>query len=117
MSLGARGGRIITRADPRKAVIARSVGRRRLNDPAMRRQVVLAAAMKLARQPKIGLAGLDWGSVADQCEVATSAMTARRAFGSLIELRKAVVERGQSEGDSAIIAEAKRFGLLAETGD
>lgn len=88
------------------------VARRIRMDANQRRAVVLDAAYLLAKRPDVGLMGFTWDDVIRVCEVTTSRMTARRSFQSLVELRKAVVERGRSLKDSAIVQQGARFGLL-----
>lgn len=102
-NLGARGGTVITRAD---------AGRVRLNDAGQRREIVLNAAIRVAKSKGIGR--LNWPDVAAACRVQTSIITARRCYLSLVELRRAVVERAQAAGDSDLIAQGKDFGLITE---
>lgn len=88
------------------------VARRIRMDASQRRAVVLNAAYLLAKRPDVGLMGFTWDDVIRMCEVTTSRMTARRSFQSLVELRKAVVERGRSLDDSAIVQQGARFDIL-----
>lgn len=95
------------------------VGRRRSQrarrmrlDATERRAVVLEAAYLLAKRPDVGLMGITWDDVVRTCEVSTSRMTARRCFQSLVALRRAVVERGRSLNDDAIVQQGTRYGLL-----
>lgn len=121
-NLGARGGVLVTRTNKRPVMGRKRSGasqlkpatdqtkRVRLDDPAQRREVVLTAALKVARAESI--LDLTWPKVAVACEVKTSVITARRTFQSLVALRRAVAERGKSTGDQKLMDEAARFGLL-----
>lgn len=77
-----------------------------------RRALVLEAAYMLAKRPDVGLMAITWDDVIRLCAVSTSRMTARRSFGSLVALRKAVVEHGRSLHDSDIVQQGERYGLL-----
>lgn len=117
-NLGARGGRIITSADPARAPMAApkrgkrfSRDRVRLSEDE-RKRLILDAAMRLLDSGKL-LVELKWENVANECSVRTSIMTARRAFDkSVVALRRAAAERGRSEGKAGIVEQGVRYGFL-----
>lgn len=117
-NLGSRGGRIITRADKDRAPVAavsgrggRRPSRARIDDPDTRRAAVLDAAYRCAKRH--GLFELNWPMIALACRVQTSVSTARRAFNySITDLRSEVVKRGIELGDSSIVDEGRRYGIL-----
>jgi hypothetical protein len=117
-NLGARGGRIVTQADAGKVAVAQAGRRRRFSPERVRlsederKRIILEAAMRLIERGA-SLVELKWINVAEECELKTSVMTARRTFDqSVIALRRAVAELGRSRGNARIIEQGVRFGLL-----
>lgn len=110
-NLGARGGRIVTQADPIRRGLRFKRDRVRLSEDE-RRRLLLDAAMRLLDCGKL-LIELKWENVALECSVRTSVMTARRTFDqSVMALRRAAAERGRSEGRADIIAQGVQYDLL-----